>query len=358
MRRQTIGNSMIAGILGIVLLAGCSTNPAPAVNPGMTTGKIKTAAPSDGWGLGGGMMGGGPSGVPTFASSEKSYGVVTFDRHDGGRSRSVIDWNGTSFSASQIFAYLSGSFPVVGGGLAPYSECLPQVSYLTVGDSGTVRFTRKNKDLFARITIRTRSGKIVSDPSRKVPSSCSQKVKAQKVENLSETILTKLVPMVPGKETRVAMGKTTVTVFIDKDFPVGKVPAYPAFSSLETGAFGGGSLVGGMGGLGMMGGTGVDGVGHGHLQGMTGGLGGGEMMSGRIVSAPLSPKDKKKLDAFTHCLHLYTDQPGKAGDKARCKKQFPFIDSQAKFYLEKISAEQLSTIMYGNTRKAGSVNYK
>ena len=52
MRRQTLGNSMIAGVFGIVLLAGCSTNPAPAVNSGMMTGKIKTAAPPDGCELG------------------------------------------------------------------------------------------------------------------------------------------------------------------------------------------------------------------------------------------------------------------------------------------------------------------
>ena len=253
MKRQTLGHLIIAGAFGIGLLAGCSTNPAPAVNPGMMTGATETITPSNGLGMGGGIMGGGASGVPTFASSEKSYGVVTFERHDGFRLRSVIDWNGTSVSATQTFAYPSGFFPGGGGGLAPSVECLPQVSYLMVGDSGTVRFTRKNKDLFARITIRTRSGKIVSDPSRKVPSSCSQKVKAQKVENSSETILTKLVPVVPGKETRVAMGKTTVTVYIDKDFPVDRIPEYPAFSSPETGAFGEttmmGTLSGGIGGI-------------------------------------------------------------------------------------------------------------
>ena len=238
MKRQTLGNSMIAGVFGIVLLAGCSTNPAPAVNPGMMTGKIKTATPSNGLEIGGGMMGGGPSGFPPFASPEKSYGVVTIDRDDGGRVRSVIDWNGTSFSASQILGYLSGSYPGVGGGLAPYSQCLPQVSYLTVGDSGTVRFTRKNKDLFARITIRTRSGKIVPDTAKRVQTPCAKEYPAvEKAEGVSEKILTKLVPLFPGKETRVVMGKTTVTVFIDKDFPVAKVPAYPDFSSLGAESF-------------------------------------------------------------------------------------------------------------------------
>ena len=239
MKRQTLGHSMIAGVFGIVLLAGCSTNPAPAVNPGMMTGETETATPLNGLGVGGGMMGGGPSGFPPFASPEKSYGVVTIDRDDGGRVRSVIDWNGTSFSASQILGYLSGSYPVAGGGLAPDSKCLPQMSYLTVGDSGTVRFTRKNKDLFARITLRTRSGKIVPDTAKRVQPPCAKEYPAvKKAEGVFEKILTKLVPMVPGKETRVAMGKTTVTVFIDKDFPVGKVPAYPDFSSPETGVSG------------------------------------------------------------------------------------------------------------------------
>ena len=342
MKRQTLGNSMIAGVFGIVLLAGCSTNPSPALNPGMMTGTIKTATPSNGLGMGGGMMGVGS--LPIDSNFEKSYGVVTLDQDDGGRVRSIIHGKGTSFSSFQILGYLSGSYSVVGGGLAPDSKCLPQVSYLTVGDSGTIRFTRKNKDLFARITLRTRSGKIVPETAKRVQPPCEKEYPAvEKAEGVFEKILTKLVPLFPGKETRVVMEKTTVTVFIDKDFPVDRVPAYPAFSSLEalvgfpwehvlpSGRMPG--MMGDMGQSGMMGG-----------QGGYGGVGG--MMSGGIVPSPLSPQDKKKIDAFTHCIHLYTDQPGKDGDKALCKKQFPFIDSQAKFYLKEISAEQLSTIMY------------
>ena len=76
MRRQTIGNLMIAGVFGIVLLAGCSTNPAPAVRDGMMTGKIKTAAPSDGLGMGGGMMGGGPGGVPNTTKQSTPGGKI------------------------------------------------------------------------------------------------------------------------------------------------------------------------------------------------------------------------------------------------------------------------------------------
>ena len=343
MKRQTLGHSMIAGVFGIVLLAGCSTNPAPAVNPGMMTGETETATPLNGLGVGGGMMGGGS--LPIGSNSEKSFGVVTIDRDDGGRVRSVIDANGTSFSAFQILGYLSGSYPVAGGGLAPYSTCLPQMSYLTVGDSGTVRFTRKNKDLFARITLRTRSGKIVPETAKRVQPLCEKEYPAvEKAEGVSEKILTKLVPLFPGKETRVVMGKTTVTVFIDKDFPVAKVPAYPDFSSLGAESFDMGTMgfpwEHGMSPSGMM-------------PGMMGDMGQSGMMGGGIAFSPLSPQDKKKIDAFTHCLHLYTDQPGKDGDKALCKKQFPFIDSQAKFYLKEISAEQLSTIMYGNTKKVG-----
>ena len=237
MRRQTLGNSMIAGVFGIVLLAGCSTNPALAVNPVMMTGETETATPLNGLGMGGGMMGGGS--LPIFSNSEKSFGVVTLDQDDGGRVRSIIYGKGTSFSSFQILGYLSGSYPVVGGGLAPDSKCRPQVSYLTVGDYGTIRFTRKNKDLFARITLRTRSGKIVPDTAKRAQPPCAKEYPAvEKAEGVSEKILTKLVPLFPGKETRVAMGKATVTVFIDKDFPVGKVPAYPDFSSPETGVSG------------------------------------------------------------------------------------------------------------------------
>ena len=254
----TLGSMML-------LLAACSTAQVPAGTSGTMTGKNKAPVPSSGFGMGGGMMGGmmggdggygGMGGAPSFVSSEKSYGVVTFERPDGFRVRSVIDWNGTSFSNPQTFAYPSEFFPGVGGGLAQSPECFPQISYLTLGDSGTVRFTRKNKDLFARVTFRTRSGKLVPDTSKRPQDSCPKEFpKIEKVKGLSEKILTELVPMVPGKETRVVLGKTTVTVFIDKDFPVGRVPAYPAFSSQETGAFGGG-MSGGLGamvGAGMMG---------------------------------------------------------------------------------------------------------
>ncbi len=274
MKRQTLGHLIIAGAFGIGLLAGCSTNPAPAVNPGMMTGATETITPSNGLGMGGGMMGGGPSGFPSFASPEKSYGVVTLDQDDGGRVRSIIHGKGISFSSFQILGYLSGTYPGVGGGLGP--ECFPQVSYLTVGDSGTVRFTRKNKDLFARITLRTRSGKIVPDTAKRVQPPCAKEYPAvKKAEGVFEKILTKLVPLFPGKETRVAMGKAIVTVFIDKDFPVDRVPAYPAFSSLEA-------LVGFPWEYGML------------PSGMMGMMGGAGMMGGGIAPSSLSSQDKKK----------------------------------------------------------------
>lgn len=81
---------------------------------------------------------------------------------------------------------------------------------------------------------------------------------------------------------------------------------------------------------------------------MGGGLGGG-MMGGNGDGA-LSQKNKEKIDAYTHCLHLFSDQPGEKAEKAVCKKQFQFIEDQTKFYMGEISAEQLSKIMYENVK--------
>ena len=237
-------NSMLASVIGATLtLSACASNQAPAVqsiNSGKN-GTMKSGSPSNGLG-GGGMMGGGLMGA---GPSEKSYGVITFERHNGFRVRSVIDENGTSFSDSQTFAYYTGAAPNGLGGLGFASGCFPQVSYLTVGDSGTIRFTRKNKDLFARITVRTRSGKLVPATSKKPENPCFKEFPtAEKAENISEKILTQLVPVTPGKELRVTMGKTAVTIFTDKDFPVDRVPSWPAFTSPETGAFGGATMMG------------------------------------------------------------------------------------------------------------------
>ena len=245
-------NSMLASVIGATLtLSACASNQAPAVqsiNSGKN-GTMNSGSPSNGLGMGG-MMGGGLMGA---GPSEKSYGVITFERHNGFRVRSIIDENGTSFSDSQTFAYYTGAAPNGLGGLGFASGCFPQVSYLTVGDSGTIRFTRKNKDLFARITVRTRSGKLVPDTSKKPKNSClNGPLTIEKAKNVSEKIRTQLVPVTPGKEIQVAMGKTTVTIFTDKDFPVDRVPAYPGFSSPETGAFGGATMMGAFGG-GMMG---------------------------------------------------------------------------------------------------------
>ena len=259
MKRQSVRNSMIAVFFGAVLLAGCSTNPVPAgtaTNPG-TAGKINdVASPANELGMGG-MMGMGGGVMPISNSPEKSYGVITFDRPNGFRFRSVIDGTGDFFSSTRIFSYYTGSQPLEGGFFGSPFGCLPQSSYLTVGVSGTVRFTRKNGDLLARVVLRIRSGKIVPDTSKRPENACSKEFpKIEKAENISEKILTKLVPVIPGKVTRLGMGKTTVTVSLDKDFPADRVPVYPAFTSPvdEGGPFGGG-MMGGLG-SGMMGGNG------------------------------------------------------------------------------------------------------
>ena len=220
MKQQTVRNLMIAGLFGIVLLAGCSTNPVPASR----SNKIATTPPEASMG---GMM--GFSGVSV---SEKSYGVIVFDRPNGFRFRSVIDGIGDSFSNTRIFSYYTGS----------RSGCLPLSSSLTVGVAGTVRFTRKDGELLARVVLRTRSGKIVPNPDKRPKNSCSKEFpQTFHAKNVSEKILTKLVPVIPGNKTCVGMGKTTVTVSLDKDFPVEHVPVYPAFTSPagEDGAFGG-----------------------------------------------------------------------------------------------------------------------
>ena len=249
MKRQTIGNSMIATVLGIGLLSGCSINQVhagTAKTPGMTE-TMKMASPSNGFGMGG-MMG-GPGSIPASGSPEKSYGVLTIEGSNGSRVREVIGAEGGSFSVTQNIAYLNGYATFEGGGLRLSHGCLPQVSYLTVGDSGTVRFTRKNKDLFARITLRTRSGKLVPDTSKRPENSCSKEFpKVEKAKRVAEKILTKLVPVAPGKESRVDMGKTTVTVYTDKDFPVDRVPAYPAFTSFGDSGVSWGGMIGGLGG--------------------------------------------------------------------------------------------------------------
>lgn len=248
--KNNIVNPLIVGIFGIVLGA-CSTNPPQTINAGMPTGQIKSSAPlnGNGFGSGGGMMGWepGPGGIPILPPAEKSYGVVTFDREDGGHAQSRIDERGTTFFILQSIPYTRGFSTGEG-------ECFPVVSYLTVGDSGTVRFTRKGKTLLARIVVRTLSGKIVSAPAQKLSPSCSKESQAQKVENSSETILTRLVRVVPGKSSSIVLGKSTVTLFLDKNFPVDKVPAYPKFTSFDNGLtpylpseIG---MMGGMGGLG------------------------------------------------------------------------------------------------------------
>lgn len=230
--------SMIVASLGIALLAGCSMNPVPSGN--LMAGKIKASSLSKGFGMGG-MMGFGGVPLPS-ASPEKSYGVITFERPNGFRFRSVIDGTGDTFSSTQIFSYATDFQPIEGGFFESQSGCLPQVSYLPVGVSGTVRFTRKNGELLARVVLRTHSGKIVPDTSKRPENACSKEFpKIEKAENVSEKILTKLVPVIPGKDIRVEMGKTIVTVSLDKDFPVDRVPVYPAFTSpaYEGGSFGG-----------------------------------------------------------------------------------------------------------------------
>ncbi|MEC4683033.1 MAG: hypothetical protein VST70_05065 [Nitrospirota bacterium] len=242
MSQRTIRNSVIATVLGVGVLAGCSTNPVSASlakNP-VTAGTLKTVSPPSGFGMGG-MMGMGGGVMPISNSPEKSYGVIAFDRPNGFRFRSVIDGTGDSFSSTRIFSYYTGSQPLEGGFFGSPFGCLPQSSYLTVGVSGTVRFTRKNGDLLARVVLRTRSGKIVPDTSKRPENACSKEFpKIEKAENVSEKILTKLVPVIPGKDIRVEMGKTVVTVFLDKDFPADRVPVYPAFTSpaYEGGPFG------------------------------------------------------------------------------------------------------------------------
>ena len=253
MKRQLV-NSLIAGVFGMVFLGACSTNPAPVVNPGTMTGESKADTPSDGFGMGGGLMGGGiGGGFPTFAPSEKSYGVVTFDREDGGHAQSLIDERGTSFADIKYILYYSGSPPRSGGGLGKsFLQCIPKSSYLTVGKSGTIRFARKNNSLFARITLRMQSGKLVPVDASKTtkPEPCGKEsAKVQKPESVGETILTKTLSVSPGKETIIKMGKTTVMVSLDKDFPVDRVSAYPAWTIPTGGArtFGGG-MMGGIGG--------------------------------------------------------------------------------------------------------------
>jgi hypothetical protein len=268
MTKLSLKKFMIAPVLGAVLLAACSTttNPIPANTSNIPTcvkdskgfysctGGPKSMGTGMG-GLGGGMGMGGMMGevVGGFAdsgSSEKSYGVITFERPNEFRFRSVIDGTGTSFSSTRTFSYYTGSQPIEGGFFGTPSGCFPQVSYLPVGVSGTVRFTRKNGELLARVVLRTRSGKIVPDTSKRPENACSKEFpKIEKAENVSEKILTKLVPVIPGKDIRVEMGKTIVTVSLDKDFPVDRIPAYPAFTSPEGGEFGGGMGGGMMGGV-------------------------------------------------------------------------------------------------------------
>lgn len=243
MSKFSLKKFMIAPVLGTVLLAGCSTNPVPA----SLSKKTATRTPEASMG---GMMGFGGVPLPS-GSSEKSYGVITFERPNGFRSRSVIDGTGETFSNTQTFAYYTRFSPSGGGfsGISP--GCLPQSSYLTFGVSGTVRFTRKNGELLARVVLRTRSGKIVPDTSKRPENACSKEFpKTFQAKNVSEKILTKLVPVIPGNKTRVGMGKTTVTVSLDRDFPTDSVPVYPAFTSPagEAGPFGGG-MMGGMGGV-------------------------------------------------------------------------------------------------------------
>ncbi len=252
MTKLSLKKFMIAPVLGAVLLAACSTNPVPvnlAKNPGQV-GMLKAAAPSNGFGMGGGMMGGFGS-FPAPGSPKKSYGVITFERPDGFRFRSVIDGTGTSFSSLRTFSYATGFQPIEGGFFGSPDGCFPQVSSLTLGDAGTVRFTRKNGGLFARVVLRTRSGKIVPDTSKKpqAENACSKEFpKIEKAENVSEKILTWTVRVVPGKETRVGEDKTRATISLDKDFPADRVPVYPAFTSPEgeSGSFGGG-VIGGLG---------------------------------------------------------------------------------------------------------------
>ncbi len=261
--------------IATVLLAGCSTSqvatafgPGSLVTNGHSEAMSKTPSKtSKGLGMmGGGMALGGWPGI-SGPGEEKSFGVLTFERPKGYRVRSVIGKDGGSFANITNTPYYVQSMLIVSGFGAGAPECIPQISYLTVGDSGTVRFTRKNKDLLARITLRTLSGKIAPKgvTVKKEKAACDHK--GEKARNVSETIQTNVVPVTPGKETRVKIGTTTITVSLDKDFPVEKVPAFPAYSPIEN-DFGSPFLRGGMmgGGLGagMMGGNGVGMALHGH----------------------------------------------------------------------------------------------
>lgn len=247
MKRQTIGNSMIATVLGIGLLTGCSINQVhagTAKTPGMT-GTMMSASPAHGMG--------GPGSIPASGSPEKSYGVLTFEGSNDSRVREIIGAEGGSFSNTNNIPYYAGTKYVH---FENNSYCMGQVGYLTVGKMGTVRFSRNNRILHARISIRTLSaGKIV--PLHGFPMTKAVKTQNQcgndrpyKPENVSERILTETIPVTPGKALRIRVGNSIVTISLDKDFPVAQTPAWPAFTNPEKGIGGNGYGMGLMGGMG------------------------------------------------------------------------------------------------------------
>nr|EES53265.1 MAG: hypothetical protein UBAL3_80150054 [Leptospirillum ferrodiazotrophum] len=194
--------------------------------------KLPPPTASDGYGMGGGM---GWSAIAE-TGEEKSFGILTFERPKGYRAQRVIGKNGGSFAKITNIPYYAGSKKVsVGLGSR---VCLPLVGYLTIGDFGKIRFTRKGKELLARITLRSLSGKIVTIP-KKTDDKGGKKYQCvdalQKPDNVVESIRTETIPVTPGKEVKTKLENSTVTISLNKDFPVAKIPAWPAYTYPDIG---------------------------------------------------------------------------------------------------------------------------
>ncbi len=193
----------------------------------VVAGELFTFGPTvvfaDGDGMGGGMM--GPTSNASGSSRVSNYGMATLDgpsRHY----KSDISKDGAAFMNVKVLTYFAGSMT------APDGKCEVFGRSLMVGDFGKVRFTKKGNELLARITLRGRTGKIVT---KVVKHQCGGD-SIEEPANVSESILSKTVSVTPGKDVRTKVGNLTVTISLDKSFPVAAIPVWPVYTSPDSGS--------------------------------------------------------------------------------------------------------------------------